>query len=131
MSIADRLAVHDVMHRYALAIDTKNWTLLETVFTDHITADFRSFGNREVFHGPAAAWVATIRSTIQGMDATRHTMSNHLYDITGDRAQGTTYIRALHACKNAWGDETYTVGGHYAVEMVLRDMLASFPASVT
>ena len=118
MSTAERLAVHDVMHRYALAIDTKNWTLLETVFTARVTADFRSFGNREVFEGPAAEWVNTIRATIQGMDATQHTMTNHLYDISGDHAQGTTYICALHACKNAWGDDTYTVGGHYAVEMV-------------
>lgn len=118
MSAEDRLAVHDVMHRYALAIDTKNWTLLKTVFADQVTADFRSFGGKEVFEGSAAAWIDNIRSTVQGMDATQHTMSNHLYDIHGDRARGTTYIRALHVCKNDRGDDDYTIGGHYTVEMV-------------
>jgi hypothetical protein len=118
MSAEDRLAVHDVMHRYALAIDTKNWPLLETVFAERITADFRSFGNKQVFEGAAAEWIETVRSTIQGMDATQHTLSNHLYAIDGDRARGTTYIRALHVCKNEWGGDTYTVGGHYAVEMI-------------
>lgn len=117
MSAEDRLAVHDVMHRYALAIDTKNWTLLETVFEDQVTADFRSFGNKEIFAGSAVKWIDIIRSTIQGMDATQHTMSNHLYEIHGDRALGTTYIRALHVCKNDQGDDDYTVGGHYIVEM--------------
>lgn len=118
MSAEDRLAVHDVMHRYALAIDTKNWTLLETVFKDQVTTDFRSFGGKEVFEGPAAGWIDIIRSTIQGMDATQHMMGNHLYEIHGDCARGTTYICALHVCKNDRGSDTYTVGGHYIVEMV-------------
>jgi hypothetical protein len=117
MHADDRLAIHDVMHRYALAIDTKNWTLLETVFADRVTADFRSFGSKQIFEGSAAGWIETIRSTIQGMDATQHMMGNHLYEINGDRARGTTYIRALHVCKNDWGGDTYTVGGHYTVEM--------------
>ncbi len=42
MCAEDRLAVHDVMHLYALVIETKNWALLEPVFGDQITADFGS-----------------------------------------------------------------------------------------
>lgn len=118
MSAEERFAVHDVMHRYALAIDTQDWALLETVFADRVTADFRSFGSKQVFEGPAAAWIENVRATIQGMDATQHMMGNHLYTIDADRAHGTTYIRALHVCKNDWGGDTYTVGGHYSVEMV-------------
>jgi hypothetical protein len=120
MNADDRLAVHDVMHRYALAIDTKTWSLLETVFADRLTADFRSFGSKQVFEGPAAEWVEILRSTLEGMDATQHLMGNHLYDITGDRARGTTYIQARHVCQNDWGGNTYTVGGHYTVEMLRR-----------
>jgi hypothetical protein len=118
MSAEDRLAVHDVMHRYALAIDTKHWALLESVFANRMTADFRSFGSKDVFEGTATGWIENIRSTLQGMDATQHMMGNHLYAIHGDHAQGTTSIRALHVCKNDWGGDTYTVGGHYSVEMV-------------
>ncbi len=121
MSVEHRLAVHDVMHRYAIAIDTKDWELLKKVFSDTITADFRSFGNKTVFEGPAADWIEIVRSTIQGMDATQHVMSNHLYGIDGTRAHGTSYIQAIHICKNDWGGDTYTVGGHYTVEMSQRD----------
>ncbi len=117
MSVEDRLAVHDVMHRYALAIDTKDWDLLKTVFAASITADFRSFGNKTVFEGPASDWIEIVRSTIQGMDATQHVMSNHLYDVDGPRAHGTSYIQAIHVCKNDWGGDTYTIGGHYTVSM--------------
>lgn len=118
MQAEDRLAVHDVMHRYALAIDTKNWALLKTVFADSITADFQSFGSKAVFKGPAAGWIEMIRATIQGMDATQHMMGNHLYHIDANRARGTTYIQARHVCRNTWGGHTYTIGGHYAVDML-------------
>ena len=112
-----RTAVHDVMHRYALAVDTKHWHQLVSVFTPTITADFRSFGAREVWDGPASGWVHQVKTTIAGMDATQHTMSNHLYDIKGDLATGTSYIQARHVCNNEWGGNTYIIGGHYEVSM--------------
>ncbi len=116
-TLADRLAVQDVMHRYALAIDTKDWRLLEQVFADRLRADFRSFGVSEAFEGTRAEWIANVRRTIDGMDASQHMMANHLYEIDGDRASGTTYISALHVCRNDLGGDSYTVGGHYGVEM--------------
>jgi len=116
-ALADRIAVEDVMHRYALAIDSKDWALLERVFADRLTADFRSFGVKNAFEGTRAEWIANVRGTIDGMDATQHMMANHLYDIDGDRATGTTYIRALHVCRNDWGGDRYTIGGYYDVTM--------------
>ena len=113
----DRQGVHDVMHRYALAIDTKDWSLLTSVFADEVTADFRSFGAKEVWTGPAPGWVDQVSATISGMDATQHLMANHLYTIEGERARGTTYSQALHQCRNEWGGDLYTIGGHYDVEM--------------
>lgn len=117
MEVADRIEIHDVMHRYALAIDTKNWPLLERVFANTVVADFRSFGAREVFQGSASDWIASVRTTISGMDATQHLMTNHLYDVVDDLAVGTSYIRAAHICRSEWGGDTYTIGGHYEVKM--------------
>ena len=112
-----RQAVNDVMNRYAIAIDNKDWDGLEAIFTDSITADFTSFGTPNVWHGPAAGWVAQVRATIDGMDATQHAMSNHLYKVRGSSAIGTSYIQARHVCNAARGDNTYTIGGHYEVTM--------------
>lgn len=114
----ERVAIHDVMHRYALAIDTKDWGLLESVFCPEVTADFRSFGSKAVFTGSRNGWIAQVRATIEGMDATQHQMTNHLYTVDGERAQGTTYIRALHVCRNDWGGDRYTAGGHYHVGLL-------------
>ena len=112
--------MHDVMHQYALGIDTKDWALLRRVFCDEVTADFRSFGAKSVWSGAADDWVTQVRSTIAGMDATQHVMSNHLYTIDGPAARGTTYIQAVHLCRNEWGGDRYTIGGHYEGEMAQR-----------
>ena len=117
MHAEERIAIHDLMHRYALSIDTKNWSLLESVFAEDITADFRSFGAPDVFRGPARDWIDSVRKTISGMDATHHLMSNHLYSVVDDMAVGTTYIKAAHICCNQWGGDTYTIGGHYEVKV--------------
>lgn len=113
----DAIAVHNVMHRYALAIDTKNWEALGDVFADEVVTDFTSFGARDVFRGDRSSWVAQVSSTISGMDATQHLMGNHLYEIDDERAVGTTYIQARHVCRNDWGGDVYTIGGHYDVRM--------------
>ena len=133
-SATERQAVHDVMHRYALAIDSKDWAGLAAVFDDRVRADFRSFGVKQVFEGSGADWADQIRSAIAGMDATQHLMANHLYSIAGERARGTSYIQALHRCRNDWGGDSYTIGGHYDVEMVRRRAgwrIAAYTLNVT
>ena len=117
----DATAVHNVMHRYALAIDTKDWDALRSVFADEVVADFTSFGAKEVYRGEGSGWAKQISATISGMDATQHLMGNHLYVINDEWAVGTTYIQARHVCRNDWGGDVYTVGGHYDVTMTRVD----------
>lgn len=111
--LADRAGIEDVINRYASAIDLRDWTLLRTCFTDQVTADFRSFGVREVFKGGADDWVGAVRATIEGLDATQHFFANKSYRIEGDRARCTVYMQAAHFLANDLGDAEYTVGGHY------------------
>ena len=42
--IADRIALDDLMTRYVDAIDTKNWDLLDTVFTPDAILDYSTSG---------------------------------------------------------------------------------------
>ena len=114
---SDFLAIQDVLHRYASALDGKNWPDLRTVFTAEVRADFRSFGVKQVFTGPAGEWIARLEGTLSGMDATQHLMGNHHYTLAGERATGTTYLQATHVCANEAGGDHYVVGGHYEVDL--------------
>lgn len=117
-----RLETADVAHAYAAAVDGKDWALLRSVFADEIEADFRSFGARETFRGPADAWVAAVRETIAGMDATQHLMANHRHEFAGpDACVMTSYMRAEHVLINDRGDDSYTVGGHYVWRLTRAD----------
>ena len=117
-AIADQLAIREVLHRYASALDTKDWSDLAHVFTDEIRADFRTFGVRRAFKGRADDWIAMLQGSLGGMDATQHLMGNHRYQVQRNgRARGTTYLQATHICANALGGDLYTVGGRYDVAL--------------
>lgn len=115
--LQDRIAISEVLHRYAAAIDGKDWALLRSCFTDDLEADFRSFGGLEVVRG-ADAWVAAIRSTIQGMDATQHLTGNHTHRLDGDQAKLSADVQAVHILANQSGDNEYTIGGSYDCDLV-------------
>lgn len=115
-ALLDREAVGNVINRYARAIDTRDWALLETVFTEDLEADFRSFGGREVQKG-RDNWIATVKSTIAGLDATQHMIGNHAAQVDGDSATLNAYLIAAHWLYDTRGDAEYTVGGNYDIEL--------------
>ena len=114
-SVLDRMELNEVMNRYAASIDLRDWPRLRTVFVDgEIEADFTSMGVKQVFRGPAEAWVDLVRRTITGFDATQHFFANHSAEVDGDRAVDTRYMQALHQL----GDAHYTIGGYYTGQML-------------
>lgn len=114
-ALLDRMELEELMNRYAASIDGRDWARLRTVFADgDVEADFTSMGVRQVFRGPADDWVARVRQTITGFDATQHLLANHSCEIEGDRARDTRYMQARHQL----GDARYTIGGHYTGHMV-------------
>jgi hypothetical protein len=110
-------AVHDLSLRYATGIDTRDWSLYRTCFTDALRTDFSSFTNRPARAEPIPAddWVAMVRSTIEGFEATQHLIANQVITFAGDDAgRYTAYIQAQH-----WMDREhwYLIGGWYENEV--------------
>lgn len=117
-SVLDRMELNELMNRYAAGIDLRDWTRLRSVFVDgEIEADFTSMGVKQVFRGPAEAWVELVRQTISGFDATQHFFANHSAEVDGDRAVDTRYVQARHQL----GDAHYTIGGYYTGRMLRTD----------
>lgn len=107
-----RAEISDVVLRYATAIDTRDWDLYRSVFADEVDFDFSSFRGTPA-RMKADEWVARVRRTQTGFDATTHYSSNHVIDVTGDAAICTSYMVAHHELKAAPGGTSYTIGGHY------------------
>ena len=59
--IADRLAISDVIIRYATALDTRDWRLLRSILTDRVAIDYTSFDPDLDLEMDAAEWVHRVR----------------------------------------------------------------------
>jgi len=108
--IGDRLAISDVLIRYATALDGRDWELLASCFTDDATLDYDTSGT----YG-RDAFVEHCRAGLARMKATQHCVTNHVISTDGDRAHSTSYVIAQHVREN---DVTFTLGGAYSDDLV-------------
>jgi SnoaL-like domain len=118
VSVEDRLHIAETMAGFAAGIDTRDWALLRSVFTDQIDVDYRSW--RIDSYGPtsADAWVARATRLFPGFDGTQHALSNLRFEVDGDSATCHAYVRADHYLVNKFGDSMFTIGGMYSDRMV-------------
>ena len=110
VDVGDRLAISDVLIRYATALDGRDWELLASCFTDDATLDYDTSGT----YG-RDAFVEHCRAGLARMKATQHCVTNHVISTDGDRAHSTSYVIAQHVREN---DVTFTLGGTYSDDLV-------------
>ncbi len=112
---ADRLEITEVLYRYAIALDARNWPLLETVFTEDAAADFLEFGG---VHEGRDAMTAFVAGALEGLDATQHLIGCPLVTLDGDTATSVCYLQAQHVFVGAPGGDHFLVGGSYEDRLV-------------
>ena len=110
VDVGDRLAISDVLIRYATALDGRDWELLASCFTDDATLDYDTSGT----YG-RDAFVEHCRAGLARMKATQHCVTNHVISTDGDRAHSTSYVIAQHVRAKY---VTFTLGGTYSDDLV-------------
>ena len=104
----------EVLVRYATAIDTRDWDLFRTCFTDDVDADYGDIGH---WHGvdEITDWMA---ATHEPCGHTLHRITNVVVDEHEDRATARAYVEALVL----FGDNAQGVraSGYYDDELVLE-----------
>lgn len=111
--LADRLALQDVMLRYAKGVDERDMVLYRSCFADD--AEFFGFGPDPIVGGDA--WAAFVEKALEEYGATQHLMAPQLATITGDHAECRTDVQALHYMVEPAG-ETLTLWATYETEMI-------------
>jgi hypothetical protein len=115
---ADCTAIYSLVVRYARALDTRDYELLETCFTDSAIARYITPGMDSdiTFDNPRelAMGLRRIHSTL---DTTLHRVSNHTIVSDGDHGHGRPYVDVLEV---SGGDtpETLQQIGYYDDEYV-------------
>jgi hypothetical protein len=92
--IADRLAIQDVMTRYANGVDTRDKDLYASAFVEDLRIS-GGFGTGPEVQG-REAWVAWVWRQLERFGPTQHLMGNYVVELRGDQATMRTYVQATH-----------------------------------
>lgn len=109
--LGDRRDIGELIMRYATALDTRDWALLEAVFTNDAVADYGELAGG--VHRGVDAIARTCRSALTGLDATQHMITNVAIEIDGDDARASCCLHAQHVLNRPDGPAMFTVGGIY------------------
>ncbi len=110
--LADRLAIGDLLTRYATAVDRRDWDLYRTVFTSDAEIDYTSAGG---IAGTVDEVVEFLDSALSGFEMTQHLVSNVDTSVEGDTARVTAMFN--NPMRPSDGDTWFT-GGWYHHDLV-------------
>jgi 3-phenylpropionate/cinnamic acid dioxygenase small subunit len=117
--ISDRIQINDLLTRYTVAIDTKDWALLDTCFTPDAHVDYTTSGGTKGPYPEVRAW---LEKALAAFPMTQHFISNTTVTIEGDRAKSRTYvINPMGFPKEDGSLHIFTVGAYYNDELVFTD----------
>ncbi len=121
-AIADRLAIQDVMTRYATGVDTRDLDLLASCFAADVVASGFAAAGPVVGRD---AWLAFVAKALGRFGRTQHLIGNQVVDLRGDEATMTCYVQATHELApdrtqlmTLWGayeDEFRRMDGHWRI----------------
>ncbi len=113
--ISDRIEIDDLLTRYTVAIDTKDWKLLDTCFLPDAQLDYTQTGGIQGAYPEVREW---LEKALAAFPMTVHYISNSTVTLEGDRAKARTYVINPMGFPNPDGSlHIFTVGGYYVDEL--------------
>jgi hypothetical protein len=109
----DVLEIRDVLDRYCVGIDRRDWELVRDCFTADCQADYGRSGSWTA-REPFVAW---LDETHRDVGPTQHRLTNHQVQVNGDVATASSYLDALLQVEHRDHDLLHVVAS-YADELV-------------
>lgn len=118
-----RIDVAETVFRFAYGIDRRDWVGYRSIFVEPpgvIEFDYSSYHGRPASRMGVDAWIEGVTPLFSGLDATQHSMSNPLVEISGDTARCRVYMQAAHflwrddlEAMTGSADPEFSIGGYY------------------
>lgn len=115
--ISDRLEIQDLMVRYSHAVDTRQWNLLDEVFTPDAYIDYSAMG------GSAGDLLSTkefLAAMLPNFLAFQHLISNSSISVDGDTATGRTLCHNPMLVADAEGKQSLMLCGLWYLDTFVR-----------
>src|SRR5258708_18357894 len=87
----DKSAIHELLVRYAYAVDFRDWKSYEQVFTKDAIIDYTAFDGPR---GSVQTAMEYLKKALMPFESSQHTISTVLIDLKGD----TAYSRSICQC---------------------------------
>ena len=111
-TIADRIAIQDVMSNYAAGVDERDLERYRRCFADDVVI----VGFGEGITEGADQWVTDVIGKLEAFGATQHMLGPVYAEIAGDHADVRTDVQALHYMAND-PETTLILWATYITEM--------------
>ncbi len=114
--ISDRIQINDLLVRYTVAIDTKDWNLLDTCFTEDARCDYTASGGIAGPYPEVREWLA---KALAPFSMTQHLIGNTVLELDGDSATARTMVHnPMGIPKEGSGLTLFVVGAYYNDKLV-------------
>jgi hypothetical protein len=110
IAVEDRITMDDLLTRYATAIDSQDWGLLDTVFTHDAHLDYRSAGGVEGPYPEVRQWLAEV---LPLFDVTQHLVLNRQFTADADGVDARSCFLNVNRLEVHGKPWMFTVGGRY------------------
>ena len=111
-TVADRIAIQDVMSNYAAGVDERDLERYRQCFADDVV--IVGFGERTT--EGADQWVTDVIGKLEAFGATQHMLGPVYAEIAGNHADVRTDVQALHYMAND-PETTLILWATYITEM--------------
>lgn len=119
-ALLDQIELRDLVMRYCRGIDRRDFALVRSCYHDDAIDDH---GN--LFKGSPDDYVAWLEPTMAHLECTIHSISNSLFVVDGDVAEGEHYAYAYHRTSGAERQEII-IYGRYLDRYERRDGIWKF-----
>lgn len=111
----DKHALRELVEAYCRGIDRRDLELVRSCFHEDAIDDHGT-----LFRGGRDDYVALIAGYLEQFSMTTHHVTNALFDIDGDDAEGESYVLAHHITKG-WAPQNIVASGRYLDRFERRD----------
>jgi ketosteroid isomerase-like protein len=112
-NVADRIALQDVMLKYAAGVDERDFDLYASCFMENV--EVVDFGEAPI--NGRDEWVKYVKGALDNYGPTQHMLGPQLATVDGDNAHCRTDVQALHYLKQPEG-EILTLWATYETDMI-------------
>jgi hypothetical protein len=114
--LLDRAQIGEVIHRYPVSIDARDWKLFRSIFTDEIEVYLGSPIQMPKLRTVSAdEFTDQVTGVISRFDVTQHFLTDYHLEINGNDAMCVSYMQARHFKQ---GQPTWDMGGYYTYHLI-------------